>query len=215
MLDTSLTQEQKRTIIAAFVIGFVAATIGMLIGCGAEQPVISEEELFIEQAEIGDEYYLIIPDQGIRYKTSSMKEPISIKFGDTLLQIEDQHANTNAEITVNTDLLHVVITSKDIGQISMFTNNYVVDEIDVSIGKWILPNGLGVGSTRKDMIDRYRYPPKTLLTGSYYLYEKQGLSFIIEWRKFIDSSFRAPIEDTDIVESIGVRPIPRRYTNED
>ena len=209
MYFTKQQQQEKRSIIFAFAIGFVMAAMALFISCGAEQPVMSEEELFIEQAEKANEYYLTIPGEGVRYRTPDMKKPISIKFGDTLSQIEEMYKNSKSTVKIDNrwNWQDIKIRGPYVGALTIYFKEYRASVFYVRIGDWKLPNGIGItNSIRWDITDHYGVPDREV-SGYTCSYDQDNIKFTFPGDKYLVRSNIPPPDANDPIVMMSIRPI--------
>lgn len=209
MYFTKQQKQEKRSIVFAFAIGFIMAAMALFISCGAEQPVIDEQALFIEQAQLKDEYYLLVPGQGVRYQSPDMKESISIKFGDSFLQIEEMYKNSDSEVTANTLWYYqeIEIIDSYVGELSIYFNDYRVDSFYVRHGNWKLPSGISIAeSIRWDITDHYGEPDRQT-TGYISSYDQDNISFTFSADKYLGDYYSPPPDANDAIVMIIIRPI--------
>ena len=209
MYFTKQQKQEKRSIVFAFTVGFIMAAMALFISCGAEQPVIDEQALFIEQAQLKDEYYLLVPGEGIRYQSPDMKEPISIKFGDSFLQIEEMYKNSDSEVTANTLWYYqeIEIIDSYVGELSIYFNDYRVDTFYVKKGSWILPSGISIAeSIRWDITDHYGEPDHQV-SGYTCSYDQDNISFTFSAEKYLGSYYSPPPDTNDPIVMISIQPI--------
>ena len=131
----------------------------LIDNAGAVEPAKPVEEV--------EEYLLVIPGIGLEFQTAETNEPIYIYFNDLVDTIRETYADS---ITYDYSDGHtmMVIERDDIGIISVF-DRAESKSFAVILKPWKLSNGLGIGSTREELVEHYG-EAGTFVEHDYYIY---------------------------------------------